>query len=140
MLRIFTLLSLFIISSHSFAQVNPWPWNALAPKAEISGNGMQVMAVKRDKDEVIVVVFGEKPSPAYEAVLTEMPGLLPDIIDHGENKGPVLRFELKKKDSGVFVPQVVVPFAVTKSIKTNSKSLWIVFEKDEAILVDVIAP
>ena len=100
MIRVFTLLSLLIISPYSFGQVNPWPWNALAPKTEISSNGIQAMAVKSGKDEVIVVVFGKKSSPAYEASLTEMPRLLPDIMATARIKAQFSALTLKRKMAG----------------------------------------
>ncbi len=143
MLRVFALLSLIFISTYSHGQVNPWPWNVLAPKTEISSNGIHAMAVRQEQNKVIVIIFGVKPSPAYEATLTEMPDeILSKIIDHGEHNGPVLQFELKKRSGGkrsegTYAPQVIVPFAVTKSINKDIKSLWIIFEKDEAILVNV---
>jgi hypothetical protein len=55
--------------------------------------------------------------------------ILSKIIDHGEHNGPVLQFELKKRSEGKYVPQLIVPFAVSKSINKDIKSLWIIFEK-----------
>jgi len=150
MLRIFALLLLIFISSNSFGQISPWPWNALSKiqpwplnllvtKSEISNTEIKAMAVKNEKDEIVVVIYGEKSSPTYNATLTELPEP-PSIIGYKDHKKPVLKFSFKKQDDGTIAPQIVTPFAITKTIKTNSDSLWIIVGNDEAILIDIIGP
>lgn len=152
MLRILILFLIAITSCNAFGQIHPWPWggidpwpwNALSPKLEPheinDNNGIQAIAIRQDDNNVNVVIFGKKSSPVYEASLIEKSGSLTMTIVGKKYNGPALQFKLTKKSNDDFVPQLSVPFAITRSIKTDSNNLWIIFENNEAILLEVISP
>jgi hypothetical protein len=152
MLRILILFIIAIASCNAFGQIHPWPWggidpwpwNALNQKLkphEINDdNGIRAIAIRQDANNVIVVVFGKKPSPIYEASLTEKTGSLTMTIVGNTYNGPALQFKFIQKGDNNFVPQLSMPFAITRSIKTDSNNLWIISENNEAILLEVISP
>lgn len=115
-----------------------WPFKH--DKNTIStNNSANLIPIRANENQVIIVVLGVKPASNYKTSLNEdTHGMLPDPLNPDNNKFPVIRFKLAKQEE--LGNPVMTPFVTGIILNSTKDSFWFINGEDKPELVKIVSP